>query len=125
MFDFMGFYMVSEDIEKNQNLCKNESYRRTGVSRAYYSCYKISDEFLRSNYPLYNGLYGQGSHKNLWNFFNNESSLKQLNVGNAGFRVFDLRKKADYNSHEKVTNADLKLANREARKVIDKISEKN
>ncbi|WP_429969112.1 hypothetical protein [Enterococcus sp. AZ136] len=121
MYDFHGFLDVAETIETDPKLMSNESYRRTGISRAYYASYKVSDEYLKVEYPSYSGIYGMSSHRALWEFFDKSKELKRLEISNAGLRIFDLRKRADYNSRCTISKSDLKLANREAKKIINKI----
>lgn len=121
MYDFHGFLDIAETIESDSKLMSNESYRRTGISRAYYACYKVSDEYLKAEYPHYNGIYGMSSHRALWEFFERSKDLKRLEISNAGLRIFDLRKKSDYNSRCTISKSDLKLANREAKKIINQI----
>ncbi|MDY2549531.1 hypothetical protein ABE902_16850 [Enterococcus casseliflavus] len=123
MFDFREYYEISRSIEETPDLFKTESYRRTGISRAYYSCYKICDEFVSTNYSNYNGFEGKSSHRSLWLFFSVEKELKKLEINEPATRLLELRQKSDYKAQAKMTKTDLKLANREAKKIIDKIQD--
>ncbi|HBL1995490.1 TPA: hypothetical protein LQC84_002933, partial [Enterococcus faecium] len=56
MFDFNEYLSISKQIESDDKYNSKESYRRTAVSRAYYSAFKKSDEYLKENYDIiYNG----------------------------------------------------------------------
>jgi len=124
MFDFKEYYKVSKNIEQDDELCAKESYRRTAVSRAYYSAYKISDEFLKDNYPtLYSGSVGRGGHQMVWNLFGTVGELRDLGVQNPGLRLLEKRKKADYNSSDMVNKIDVRLSNNEAETILNKINQ--
>lgn len=41
MFDFNEYLSISKQIESDDKYNSKESYRRTAVSRAYYSAFKI------------------------------------------------------------------------------------
>ena len=122
MFDFKEYYNVSKSIELDKELSAKESYRRTAVSRAYYSAYKISDNYLKSNYSnIYSGSTGKGGHQALWNLFGYVEDLKKLEVQNPGLRLLEKRKKADYNANDVVNKIDMRLANNEAETILNRI----
>ena len=124
MFDFKEYYKVSKNIELDTKLSAQESYRRTAVSRAYYSAYKISDIFLKDNYPtIYSGSKGKGGHQVVWNLFGIVDDLKGLGIQNRGLRLLEKRKKADYNSNDVVNKLDMRLSNNEAEEILKKIKE--
>lgn len=122
MFDFNEYYEVSKTIEQDKVLSGKESYRRTAVSRAYYSAFKISDEYLKANHSnIYSGSNGKGGHQVVWNLFGTVNELKKLDIQNSGLRLLQKRKKADYNATAEVNRTDMKLSNKTAEEIIRKI----
>lgn len=123
MFDFYEYYELSVSIENSEKI-NDESYRRTAVSRSYYSAYKLTDSFVKSKYGnLYVGFKGQSGHIATWRFITTNNRLKRLNIDQNGIRLLDLRKKADYKSDCKVNKLDVKFANRLSKEIIDKLNE--
>lgn len=101
---------------------EKEAFRRTAVSRAYYSIFKLADEYLKKNYSsIYHTFGGGGSHQKVWNMYDRCSPIDQMGISDKGFRLLDLRKKADYIENETISKSDVKLANREAEKIINRL----
>ncbi|MHA4916537.1 hypothetical protein ACX0FK_04615 [Enterococcus faecium] len=123
MFDFNEYLSISKQIESGDKYNSKESYRRTAVSRAYYSAFKKSDEYLKENYDIiYNGSSGKGSHQTVWNLFSTVKELNTLGIHNSGYRMLEKRKCADYIPNETITKTDMALMNREAEKIINKLT---
>ncbi|MCB8504031.1 hypothetical protein [Enterococcus faecalis] len=122
MFDFSKYHEISKKIESEDRLLSDECYRRTAVSRAYYSVYKVCDEKLKSEYnDTYNGFQGKGSHQKVWKLCDMVPDLKKLDISNKAFRLLDKRKLADYDPNKSITKIDVKMANADAQFILNKI----
>ncbi|HAY3285800.1 TPA: hypothetical protein ACG99J_002979, partial [Enterococcus faecium] len=85
--------------------------------------FKKSDEYLKENYDIiYNGSSGKGSHQTVWNLFSTVKELNTLGIHNSGYRMLEKRKCADYIPNETITKTDMALMNREAEKIINKLT---
>lgn len=124
MFDFREFLEVSKQIESTDKL-EQESFRRTAVSRAYYCVYNVTREYVEAKSMLESGaLKGEGGHKFFWMACNRISNISRLNISEDGARLLQLRKKADYESREKVSKFNVKNSIKTADRIIKKIDEK-
>lgn len=124
MFDFSKYHEIAKKIEEKEELLADECYRRTAVSRAYYSAYKVCDEKLKREYTgIYNGFQGKGSHQKLWEMCDKVVVLKELDISEKAFRLLRNRKTADYNPNTSVTKIDVRMANADAQFILNKIKE--
>lgn len=122
MFDFSEYHEISKKIEAEDTLLSDECYRRTAVSRAYYSVYKVCDEKLKSEYKdNYNGFQGTGSHQKVWFLCDRVPNFKKLDISSKAFRLLDKRKSADYNPNKEIKKIDVKMANKDAQFILDKL----
>ena len=69
-----------------------------------------------------NGSSGKGSHQTVWNLFSTVKELNTLGIHNSGYRMLEKRKCADYIPNETITKTDMALMNREAEKIINKLT---
>ncbi|HBI2078011.1 TPA: hypothetical protein I0H43_RS14145 [Enterococcus faecalis] len=122
MFDFSKYHEIAKKIEEKEVLLADECYRRTAVSRAYYSVYKVCDEKLKREYTdIYDGFQGKGSHQKLWGMCDKVTDLKKLDISNKAFRLLRNRKIADYDPNKSITKIDVKMANADAQFILNKI----
>lgn len=126
MFNFNEYYKISKKIEEDPKLVENEAYRRTAISRAYYSAYKAVDDYFKmSTNNLYKGAKGYRSHYNVWQLLGRGANKDLKNLDQVGLRVLEKRKKSDYESNSTVSKTDLKVVNLEVEKIISKIHNEN
>ncbi len=90
-FDWNEYATLAEELRKRDN----EASLRTAISRIYYSTYhEARDYLLDEGIPLSTS---DSSHKIVWNGYRNMGGSCR-SVGVNGERLFDNRKKADYDS---------------------------
>ena len=83
----------------------------------------IEELLFQENYDIiYNGSSGKGSHQTVWNLFSTVKELNTLGIHNSGYRMLEKRKCADYIPNETITKTDMALMNREAEKIINKLT---
>jgi len=89
VFDWNDFATLAEELSRRDN----EASLRTAISRIYYSTYhKAKDYLVEEGVPLSTS---DSSHKVVWNGYKNFGRSCR-SVGINGDRLFDNRKKADY-----------------------------
>ena len=89
LFDWNEYATLAEELSKRDN----EASLRTAISRIYYSTYHEAKAYLLDEgVPLSTS---DSSHKIVWNGYKNMGRSCR-SVGMNGERLFDNRKKADY-----------------------------
>lgn len=122
MFNFEEYFLYSKNVESDKTLSSQEVYRRIAVSRAYYSAYKIADEYVRNKLGVaYRGTGGKGSHQQLWSFICSLSQVDSYKMTKKSNRIMKLRRIADYDSTCSISKVELKEANLEVEYIINKI----
>jgi len=89
-FDWDQFLKVAEDLIKRDP----ESFKRTGVGRAYYYVFHLARKRI-----LENGFFvvaGVDSHKQVWEKFSGSSELDCQKLGEIAKRLKEKRERADY-----------------------------
>jgi uncharacterized protein (UPF0332 family) len=90
-FDWNEYATLADELSKRDN----EASLRTAISRIYYSTYHEAKAYLLDEgIPLSTS---DSSHKSVWNGYRDMGGSCR-SVGLNGERLFDNRKKADYDS---------------------------
>lgn len=90
-FDWKEYATLAEELRARDD----EGSLRTAISRIYYSTYHNARDYLEEEgVPLSTA---DSSHKVVWNGYKNFGGSSCRAVGINGDRLFDNRKKADYN----------------------------
>ncbi|BDP56720.1 hypothetical protein EfmJHP36_11990 [Enterococcus faecium] len=78
---------------------------------------------MKENYDIiYNGSSGKGSHQTVWNFNEEPIQKNSNNKSSISISLLEKRKCADYIPNETITKTDMALMNREAEKIINKLT---
>lgn len=91
-FDWNEYATLAEELSKRDN----EASLRTAISRIYYSTYHEARDYLLAE-GIQLSTMSDSSHKIVWNEYRNLGGSCR-SVGVNGQRLFDNRKKADYDS---------------------------
>lgn len=75
---------------------KNEAAQRSAISRAYYAAFCLAQRKIDRQDPEPAEDRDAGSHEIVWRFFRNSRSVAMKKLGEDGFRLKRLRRRADY-----------------------------
>lgn len=103
-FDWNKFAELADNLADEANL--SEEVIRTSISRYYYAAFHLS----KSAFNIEDSK-GKDGHNRVWKAITHKRTTGSHLVGTYGYRLKELRQKADYDS-EKVIKADLDHAQR-------------
>jgi uncharacterized protein (UPF0332 family) len=98
----------------------DEAICRTVINRAYYAAFNVARDTVERSGHVPN----LHAHYHVWRWFNRpEATLPMKRLGQIGSRLSSVRTKADYEADTTLTGGDARLALRDARRLIDTLSE--
>lgn len=103
-FDWPHFLSLAEKlIHTSKDASLEEAYFRTSVSRAYYSVYGIAAQVLNNVGSQYYAVPIGNAHKHVRDKFSEGDTRIQKQIGDNLQRLWNQRRKADYEGSEKHT----------------------
>jgi len=96
--DWNDYLKIAKEVySKRNSLASEEACCRSAISRAYYAAYNIAEIRQRTK-EKGNKPFGQGTHKNLINYYKHHQDIKRKKIGTTLDRILDLRNFCDYDS---------------------------
>ncbi|AJI24858.1 hypothetical protein H8R29_23460 [Priestia megaterium] len=99
MFDWHKYLNLAQELSEKDD----EEFKRSAISRAYYSAYCNARNFLESKgLGLIPGK--KNDHQAIWNAFSKLKGADLVSIATTGDRLKQKRKKADYD--DRINNLD-------------------
>jgi hypothetical protein len=103
-----------------------EPYARSSVNRSYYAAFGEASDYVQGRGFVTGS--GPGSHKQVWNYLDNgipdgnaARQKERRALASQGLLLKDRREKADYRRHQAIGRDEPRLAEKEARNLIDRL----